>query len=819
MAEPSREKNAAQHAMSWEQEPSQSVDADHDASLLEHIHKYMSAGKYSRAFALLRELLTAEPSHPEGRRLLARVLLRLGNPVAAKSAYESLIGEATSRSDYRLAESLLREYLAIGPRYVPFLEQLGRVYECLNDPLSAAIEYGRAVDVLLEDPDPDRPGHARELYEKIKALVPTGLVTSRLAPHFEPLGPPKHAPESSAATLTSQDQQNTFSSTADPAPQKEAGSALSQPDNLAISATSRPVPSIGSEADSHLEPALAESGEESPISTTSGTSTAGRLQEDVAPHAVEQVEPTSISLNQAARAPDAGTLAQPAFLNSLASGQTAEQLPSPDQASMRKYMADPRVQPERYRNRSARIAVRRVIWPYQAHWKKRIWSVSRTTMLVAALVTGPAVAAAGLAALLWTLIEQSPSRIYNELIQISPARTVQDPKRNGYFFLLGLTAPPAADPQESGYTRWRTSGSHSSDGCREPTSPPPSGFSEPVPPETQTWVQSEDPLAELLTQRTHVQEMLAHKKLLLSRYSEWLTLPFDDWGFGVSVSPDCAAVLAVHRLYLAEGFLQGMAGGVERLAADLTAWRAVLSLARTLETKAMAAEAITDDTKVLSGLLSRPDLDSRLLPHMIKLTRPLDQHERSLRWPMQHAFNRIAATIDSRLAGDPSGSDSRLKTVLGTLPLPKQRVLNSYAAYYDRTIRWANSRSGSPASLYEFARTPARTVFDSILNPIDNLLGAAMTPDWEQEMRRIMEADARLRLAGLQARLRGSSPNLNPYAVIIRAGPAFFDPFTDSPMLVNTATGRLYSVGSDGKDDGADRLRDLSVPLATTSAR
>jgi hypothetical protein len=86
-------------------------------------------------------------------------------------------------------------------------------------------------------------------------------------------------------------------------------------------------------------------------------------------------------------------------------------------------------------------------------------------------------------------------------------------------------------------------------------------------------------------------------------------------------------------------------------------------------------------------------------------------------------------------------------------------------------------------------------------------------PDWDLQRRVLLETDARLRLAGLQARLRGPSSEGTLVARIANAGSSYFDPFTDFTMLVNPATGRLYSVGRDGRDDHGDPTRDVSVPL------
>ena len=152
--------------------------------LLEEAIAQMNAGKYGQASGVLKQLLATNPDNLEARRLFATLHLRLGSLMTAKTAFESLAQEAVQRQDYWLAESLLKEYLAAGPRCVPFLELLGSVYEEKGDPLLAVVEYGKAIEILVEDPDPDQPNRAADLFGKVKELAPTSPVASRFASVF-----------------------------------------------------------------------------------------------------------------------------------------------------------------------------------------------------------------------------------------------------------------------------------------------------------------------------------------------------------------------------------------------------------------------------------------------------------------------------------------------------------------------------------------------------------------------------------------------------------------------------------------------------------
>ena len=154
-------------------------------ALLEEAITQMNAGKYGRTSAVLKELLALDPHNMEARRLFATLHLRLGSLIPARQAFDSLIGEAFERQDYWLAESLLREYLAAGPRCVPYLEKLGSVYEYRGENIEAVAEYGKAIEILIEDPDPDNPGHAAQLYKTIVDLAPASPAALRLAGCFD----------------------------------------------------------------------------------------------------------------------------------------------------------------------------------------------------------------------------------------------------------------------------------------------------------------------------------------------------------------------------------------------------------------------------------------------------------------------------------------------------------------------------------------------------------------------------------------------------------------------------------------------------------
>ncbi|MDA2911614.1 tetratricopeptide repeat protein, partial [Nitrospiraceae bacterium AH_259_D15_M11_P09] len=169
------------------------MKADRRQALLQDATKHMNAGKFGQASKLLKELLSSEPADQKARRLSATLNLKLGNRITAKTLFETLVKEALGSQDRRLAESLLREYLEAGPRYVPFLQLLGQVCEENGNRKAAAVEYGKALTILIEDEDTEDAELPAKLYAKIKALNPTEPVLGQFATTFEPPQPAEPA--------------------------------------------------------------------------------------------------------------------------------------------------------------------------------------------------------------------------------------------------------------------------------------------------------------------------------------------------------------------------------------------------------------------------------------------------------------------------------------------------------------------------------------------------------------------------------------------------------------------------------------------------
>jgi tetratricopeptide (TPR) repeat protein len=84
-----------------------------------------------------------------------------------------------------MAESMIQEFLEVNPTSVTMLELLGKTYEESGDKATAVTHYGRAVEVLLEHPDPDNPTLPNEIFDKIKELTSSGPVVTKLTALFK----------------------------------------------------------------------------------------------------------------------------------------------------------------------------------------------------------------------------------------------------------------------------------------------------------------------------------------------------------------------------------------------------------------------------------------------------------------------------------------------------------------------------------------------------------------------------------------------------------------------------------------------------------
>jgi hypothetical protein len=460
-------------------------------------------------------------------------------------------------------------------------------------------------------------------------------------------------------------------------------------------------------------------------------------------------------------------------------------------------------------------------------------------VVILAIVLSILIVGADIARTVWMGDGEPPSETFTALTE-APARTLDPPKSNSYFLLLGFASAPSADPIQAGYDMWLEA--ESNRGHRlfhyEKDERSQSQVEEETIQMLQAW-DAQDPIGQFRTLEASLHHATTQHIALLDRYQKWLTMPFEDWGYGHPGSPRFADLFAIHRLYVAEGFTQNIPTGMDRLQKDLRAWRTVMGKANTLTMKIAAVSMMDDDLQLLSEWLGRPDFDQTLLSPAGELALPLSHAERSMRWPLQHEFVIGVARYQRPFTGDDGarqqeadinatwiaeraglGSDAFQQialpapsSTLSRAPGLRNKTLNIYANYYEATIRAAETPNRPLPRLQDFARVSHRKFLDYFLNPIDNYFTSGPEPDCKPFIDRVTETDARLRLAALQVRLRRLSRTQDILSRVVQMGTGFYDPFTGIPMLWNPATERLYSVGPDGKDDGGDTKLDISVPL------
>ncbi len=903
--------------------------------LLAEAKDFMEVGKYGKAASALKKLLGDHPDHWEALRLSATLNLKLGSLFAARSSFESLTHTALERQDYLLAQSLLKEYLAVVPRYIPFLELLGRAMEGSGNMNGALVEYGKALSFIQDSDDAEQRDRGPQVYLRVKALDPDGPITKRLAETYEPLiaSNGEAGAQSTAApdTASSQwgsatgDAERDWDKQGEPAPfpwevlpgspvdsaasveiehksespstsaawsESPSGSFPGASDTVSTTPTVEPeeVPAEpltldpatpDGPPDAPAPPAAMVEESSVPESTTvaeswSGADTSSAVADaEPSPPAVEEPAPEPASkgffgfrfasgfaksmdetTEEAAPGPSTSEESvgseAPAFTqptDDVVPEPLVEPEPEPTVSFRREPESDAgEAEPARRTKRSRKRAADKGtptaptwaapsavsdsgsvapvrLFPTAAKLRfkttifaRRVFSAIRSfTLLTLSLATGCGVLgllAVGGLSLVWVGMEEKPSNAFYNLMKV-PTPPLLDRRQNGYLKLTAIGTALSWKPLRMAEGRKVASGGDPSQW--------PDGFAD-LAAALSGWYGEWDPAREFRSERTVIRQWSAFFGALMAKYHGWVGSRIEDVGYGMVEAPDEALILGLHRLYVAEGFSGDIERGLERLQQDAETWRKALEEAKTLRFKLLAVEALNDDLIVMSGLLSRANLNPRLLPTMARMSRPLDHPARSLRWPMQSQFGLELEMAKTYLLGG-GEEDERppyIKAVT-LLPVPKQKVFNAHADYYEALAKHdslvkveGDPRRNMPLR-YQYTNAPSKTLSDYIVNPIDNLLVKGDRVDWYNVIGRIVETEARLRLGTLQVRIRRPPATSAPLARVADAGQQYYDPFTGFTMLMDGSKTILYSVGRNGEDNDGDRTLDVSVPLFSQS--
>lgn len=173
--------------------------------LLSEATRRIEEKQFAGAEAILNQLLTKEPGNPEVCQLLAKLHLRRGDLQVALGEYRYLAGAALRSQDYAQAETLITDFLAVEPQSVAMLELCGELYGEKGDAANAVLQYGRAIELLLQHPEPGMPTLHEELFEKVVALAPDSDTVKKLTALMRgPVAdePPVSSPAPSEPTMS-----------------------------------------------------------------------------------------------------------------------------------------------------------------------------------------------------------------------------------------------------------------------------------------------------------------------------------------------------------------------------------------------------------------------------------------------------------------------------------------------------------------------------------------------------------------------------------------------------------------------------------------
>ncbi|MEK7237640.1 MAG: hypothetical protein AAB242_13505 [Nitrospirota bacterium] len=435
-----------------------------------------------------------------------------------------------------------------------------------------------------------------------------------------------------------------------------------------------------------------------------------------------------------------------------------------------------------------------------------------------------------LSSLIWSSKGRPPSPTFSRLLE-APQHRLVVPYENGYFYLLGFASAVFLDPAKVGHEMWLEANAAPGESEFNYDKP---GRSElqihlPVEQVLPSW-NSENPVSEFRNLNARLQPVTGRDHTLLTRYERWLSMPFEDMGFGHHGTPRFVEMFVAHRLYLTDGFSRQTALGMQRLKKDIHTWRSVLRNATTIATKVMAQIVITDDLRLLSTLLSQPTVDKTVLATTPNIAPPLTAAESSLRWPLQHQFT---LAVHDNHGGDLTRekqtefltaheqwltSTARLpeqafrhivhpheRSLLG-IPLQTRETWEMYATYYDAMIHAAEAGLSTLPKLHELTGAARQGILENLVSP------TTFEPDWDPFHYQLKETDARLRLASLQVVLRRPSTRTTVPNRLAEVGSSYYDPFSGLPMLWSPTQQKIYSVGKDRFDDGGDAGFDISVP-------
>lgn len=229
-------------------------------NLLSEASRRIEEKQFAGAEAILNQMLTKEPGNPEVCQLLAKLHLRRGDLQVAFGEYRYLAGAALRAQDYEKAETLIIDFLAVQPQSVAILELYGELYEEKGDAENAVLQYGKAIELLLQHPEPGMPTLHEELFDKVQSLGPDNPIVAKLSVLMSGGSSPEEslpaAPQMSAEAIASAPEQSSKFSWTGTAPDDpwSASPETTMPHNGYSSHAEPEVASVQSEPSYSTEP-------------------------------------------------------------------------------------------------------------------------------------------------------------------------------------------------------------------------------------------------------------------------------------------------------------------------------------------------------------------------------------------------------------------------------------------------------------------------------------------------------------------------------------------------------------------------------------
>lgn len=232
--------------------------------LLSEASRRLDEKQFAGAEAILNQLLTQEPGNPQVCQLLARLHLQQGQLQIALGEYRFLAGAALRAQDYPQAQALISEFLSVEPYSVPLLELQGDLCTEQGNSEAAVQHYGKAIEVLLQKPEPGMPTLHEEIFEKVQALAPDSQAAKKLSSLIQGKTQAGHPASAEQPAL----------STKAEIPQEEFSLVGAEPDDT------RAVPCPDMRTHEQLSPEVVEEVEKVSEATESGFSLAGAEPDD-----------------------------------------------------------------------------------------------------------------------------------------------------------------------------------------------------------------------------------------------------------------------------------------------------------------------------------------------------------------------------------------------------------------------------------------------------------------------------------------------------------------------------------------------------------